>query len=89
MCLAVPAKIIEMKDDPLGPLAVVDYQGGRVEVSLQVVPDAKVGDWVLIHAGFALERLDADEARELWEYLEEAEITDEMPEDLKKSEDRT
>ncbi|MFW6286752.1 MAG: HypC/HybG/HupF family hydrogenase formation chaperone [Candidatus Sumerlaeota bacterium] len=88
--MAVPARIIKMQDtgeEPLGPLAIVDYQGGQVEVSLQVVPDARVGDWVLIHAGFALERLDADQARELWEYLEEAEITGEMPEALKALED--
>ena len=67
MCLAVPGKIIEVKrsdDDPVtGSLAMVDFQGSRVEVSLAFTPEAKQGDWVLVHAGFALNTLDEDEAK--------------------------
>jgi hydrogenase expression/formation protein HypC len=87
MCLAVPGRIVSIesgRDDPFsGPLATVDFQGSRVEVSLQLTPTAVQGDWVLVHAGFALQILDAEEAREMWEYLEMAEMVGEMPPELK------
>ena len=72
MCLAVPGKILTITNDeadPLGQLAAVDFQGSRVEVSLAMTPDAQVGDWILVHAGFAIARLEESEARETWEYL--------------------
>ena len=50
----------------------MDFQGSRLEVSLAFTPEAKPGDWVLVHAGFALNLLDEDEARETWAYLQEA-----------------
>jgi hydrogenase expression/formation protein HypC len=77
MCLAVPGKILEVRGaDPahVGPVGVVDFQGSRVNVSLAFTPEVSVGDWVLVHAGFALSVLDEEEARQTWEYLE--------PEDL-------
>lgn len=86
MCLAVPGKIdeiIEQSADPvMGRLAAVDFQGSRVEVSLAMTPEAAAGDWVLVHAGFALTILDEDEARETWEYLTLA-GSGQMPEELK------
>ena len=73
MCLAVPGKIIEVTaaDDnaPMGRTAVVDMQGSRIEASLAMVPEAGEGDWVLVHAGFALSVLDEAEALETWETL--------------------
>jgi len=72
MCLAVPGKILsvrEIEDDPAGPVATVDFQGSRVEASLAMTPEAKAGDWVLVHAGFALTILDEDEARETFTSL--------------------
>ena len=76
MCLAVPGKIIEVTKvdaDPVtGSVATVDFQGSRMEVSLAFTPEAKPGDWVLVHAGFALNLLDEAEAKETWEYLEQA-----------------
>lgn len=88
MCLAVPGKIVEMLDDGsgdapgVGPVAAVDFQGSRVDVSLAMAPEAGVGQWVLVHAGFAIALLDEDEARETWEYLE-ASGAGEMPEQLR------
>jgi hydrogenase expression/formation protein HypC len=72
MCLAVPGKITEITktDEGSGPLAVVDMQGNRVEASLVLTPEAAVGDWVLLHAGFAIQVLDEQDARETWEYLQ-------------------
>ena len=65
MCLAVPGKIIEQS----GEEATVDLQGNRLKVSTALTPEVVVGDWVLVHAGFAITQLDEAEARETWEYL--------------------
>lgn len=63
MCLAVPARIIELKGDN----AVVDAMGNRWKAKTTVLPDVKVGDVVLIHAGFAISKVDEEEARKTWE----------------------
>lgn len=80
MCLAVPGKIVEVKseetDGAVGAVGTVDFQGSRIEVSLAFTPEARAGDWVLVHAGFALQLLDEAEARRTWEYLDEAEIAE-------------
>jgi len=65
MCLAVPGLIIERRDTE----ATVDFQGSRVDVSLVLTPEAQVGSWVLVHAGFAINELDEEEARLTWSYL--------------------
>ena len=65
MCLAVPAQIIECS----GAEATVDLQGNRLKISTILTPERKVGDWVLVHAGFAITELDEAEARETWRYL--------------------
>jgi hydrogenase expression/formation protein HypC len=71
MCLAVPGRVMSVsgsEGDP-GRIAVVDLQGNRVETSLALTPEAGEGDWVLMHAGFAIEVIDEDHAREIWQYL--------------------
>jgi len=86
MCLAVPGKIVSVSrsdEDPLtGTLAAVDFQGSRVEVCLAMTPEADVGDWVLVHAGFALAVLEEADARQTWEYLNTAGLGD-VPEELR------
>lgn len=67
MCLAIPTRIIEIK----GTNAVVEFGGVRKEIGLQLVPDAEVGDYVLLHAGFAIQKMDEGEARETLKLLEE------------------
>lgn len=62
MCLAVPMKLIEMKAD--GHTGIAELDGVRVETALDLVPDAKVGDYLLIHTGFAIERMDEERALE-------------------------
>ena len=67
MCLAVPGKLVEVTDaeDPaIGASGVVDFQGSRVTVNLAFTPEAKLGDWLLVHAGFAINILDEQEAQE-------------------------
>lgn len=81
MCLAVPGKILDIVGEssgPLGPSALVDFQGSRLEASLAMTPEARPGDWVLVHAGFALTVLDEAEALRTWEMLREA-LGEELP----------
>ncbi len=61
MCLAVPARITRLEDSGQG---TVDYLGTEVRANFSLVPQVKLGDWVIIHAGFAISVLDAQEARE-------------------------
>ena len=71
LCLAVPAKIVEIKEDSK---AVVDFGGVEREVSLQLVEDkVKVGAYVLVHVGFAIEVIDEKEAQETLEIWQEIE----------------
>ena len=59
MCLAVPAKVVEIKDQ----LASVELNGVRRAASLMLLPEAAVGDYVLVHAGFAMQIVDEEEVR--------------------------
>ncbi len=61
MCLAVPAKIVELEGSGQG---TVSYLGSEVRANFSLVPQARKGDWVIIHAGFAISILDEEEARE-------------------------
>ncbi|MDD1611200.1 MAG: HypC/HybG/HupF family hydrogenase formation chaperone [Methylococcaceae bacterium] len=65
MCLAIPAKIISVSenDDDLQRMARVDFSGVIKDISLAYLPEAKVNDYVIVHAGLALSILDEDEAR--------------------------
>jgi hydrogenase expression/formation protein HypC len=69
MCLAVPAKLVACQ----GEEATADLHGNRVTVSTVLVPEAKVGDWVLVHAGFAIQLLAEDEAAATWAVLRDLE----------------
>ena len=59
MCLALPARIVELRGNEFG---VVDLGGVRKEISLAMVDDVQVGDYVIVHVGYALSRLDTEEA---------------------------
>lgn len=69
MCLGVPGRITEVEEG-LMRMGVVDFDGSSLKVCLAYVPEAAVGDYVLVHAGFALARLDEQQARETLEILE-------------------
>lgn len=75
MCLAIPAQITEMKE---GSLATVDILGVTRDIALDLVPQANVGDFVLVHAGFAIEVIDADYAQETLDLIRQfPELVDE------------
>jgi hydrogenase expression/formation protein HypC len=81
MCLAIPGKITTISgEDPLTRMGKVDFGGILKEVSLAYVPEAKVGDYVIVHVGFAISRLDEDEANKVFEYLREMEDLSELEE---------
>jgi hydrogenase expression/formation protein HypC len=70
MCLAVPGRITNVTDDPpLMRRARVEFGGILKEISLAFVPDAAVGDYVLVHVGFAISKIDEEEAGRVFEYL--------------------
>ncbi len=73
MCLGVPARVVGVRRDSTSPLVLgtVDFGGVRKEVNLSFTPDVLPGEYVLVHVGFALSRLDEAEAQRTLGYLEE------------------
>ena len=71
MCLGIPAKLLEVRpqDDP--PMGKIEFGGILKDVCLAYTPEAQVGDYVLVHVGFAISRIDEAEAQEIFRYLEE------------------
>lgn len=83
MCLAVPGKIIELiaAEAPF-ELAVVDFGGVHRRVSTACVPHAMVGDYVMVHAGVAISRVDEREAAKVLEALEQLDLGDDLEEPI-------
>jgi len=74
MCLAIPGKVISIAgDDPVFRMGMIDFGGVIKEVNLCYVPEVKLGDYVIIHVGFALNIIDEDEAQKVFGYLREME----------------
>jgi hydrogenase expression/formation protein HypC len=69
VCLGIPAQVVEFVAED--EIAKVEISGVRRNVSVALCPEAEVGDWVLVHVGFALARIDEDEARETLALLEQ------------------
>jgi len=72
MCLAVPGRILSIEgDEPLLRSGRVDFSGAVKLINLAYVPDARVGDYVLVHVGFAISIVDEEDARLVFQYLKE------------------
>lgn len=67
MCLAIPARIVELEEDR----AVVDAMGNRFKAKTTLLPEVKLGNVVLVHAGFAIALVDEEEAKKTWELFAE------------------
>src|SRR3974390_2096927 len=81
MCLAIPGKITSISgDDPLMRTGQVDFGGILKEVSLAYVPEAQLGDYVIVHVGFALSRVDEAEAQQVFDYLRQMEELSDLEE---------
>jgi len=78
MCLAVPARIVELEGDR----AVVDALGNRWKAKTTLLPEVKLGDLVLIHAGFAISLVDEEEAKKTWQLIAEISEFDDPPNKL-------
>jgi hydrogenase expression/formation protein HypC len=72
MCLGIPGRVIEITEDPTMPMGIVDFGGVRRETCLAyVADDVSVGNYVIVHAGFAISVLDEAEAQQSFELLRE------------------
>ncbi len=78
MCLAIPARIVELDGDR----AVVDAMGNRWKAKTTLLPEAKLGDLVLIHAGFAISLVDEEEAKKTWEMIAEIDKLQDTPDKI-------
>jgi hydrogenase expression/formation protein HypC len=78
MCLGIPAKVISIEESKMGK---VDYMGTKVRTDFTLLEDVKIGDWVIIHAGFAISQLDEKEAAETLELIKDNIASTEKPTD--------
>ena len=82
MCLAIPGKVLKVEGPADLPTGTVQFGGITKEVSLVYVPDVVPGEYVLVHVGFALSKIDEEEAKRVFEYLSEMEGLEGMMEEL-------
>jgi hydrogenase expression/formation protein HypC len=79
MCLGVPGKVISLDPDPLGmTMGRVSFGGIMKEVCMAYVPEVEPGDYVIVHVGFAISRVDEAEALQVFEYLRQIGELDEL-----------
>lgn len=79
MCLGIPGRILDTRDDAGLPMGTVDFGGVRRECCLAYVADqVAVGDYVIVHVGFAISKVDEDEARKTFEALREMSQLEEL-----------
>ncbi len=72
MCLGVPGQVMSIELDPLGMnMGEVSFAGIKKKVCLAYTPEAEVGDYVVVHVGFAISRIDEEEAQQVFQYLAE------------------
>lgn len=79
MCLAIPGKVVSISgDDPLTRMGKIDFSGVIKQASLAYVPEIQIGDYVIVHVGFALSKVDEAEAQKVFEYLKQMEELGEL-----------
>jgi hydrogenase expression/formation protein HypC len=83
MCLAIPGKIESITgDDPITRMGKINFGGVIKEASLAYVPEAKVGDYVIVHVGFALSIVDEAEAHQVFAYLRRMDELEELRDEV-------
>jgi len=85
MCLAIPGKVISIKEssDEIFKIGIVSFDGINREVNLAMVPEVQLNDYVLVHVGVAIQTLDEEEAMKTMEYLKELEdLNEELGPDI-------
>ena len=78
MCLAIPARIVKLEGDR----AVVDAMGNQWRAKTTLLPEAKLGDLVLIHAGFAISLVEEEEAKKTWQLIAEIDEFNDTPDKI-------
>jgi len=76
MCLGIPGKVLEIDERDSLPMGKVEFGGIVKEICLAYVPEVRIGDYVLVHVGFALSKIDEEQAQEIFSYIEQM---DELP----------
>ena len=71
MCLGIPGKVVEVYQQGDLPMGKVEFGGILKETCLAYTPEARVGDYVIVHVGFAISRVDEEEAQEIFSYLDQ------------------
>jgi len=77
MCLAVPGRVISIEERDLTSMAEVDFGGVKKDVCLQYIPDIRIGEYVMVHVGFAIQRMDEESALETLANFEKLGILEE------------
>lgn len=77
MCLAVPGRIVDVRDERGTPMATIDFDGIRKEICLAYLPDMTVGEYAIVHVGFAISRVDEASALETLAMFRDLGILDE------------
>jgi len=79
MCLGVPGQVVAIEESPIGiTMGRVSFSGVVKEVCLAYVPDVEVGEFVVVHVGFAISKIDEEEAKEVFRFLESMNELDEI-----------
>jgi hydrogenase expression/formation protein HypC len=78
MCLAIPGQISALHENAGVPMAKVDFGGITRDACMSYLPDATIGDYVLVHVGFAISKLDEEEAARTYQYLSEMDQLSEL-----------
>ena len=81
MCLGIPGKLVEVHSQDDLPMGKVEFGGIVRETCLAYTPEAKVGDYVIVHVGFAISLLDEAEAQEIFSYLDQISVMAELEDD--------
>ena len=78
MCLAIPGRISALHENTGVPMAKVDFGGITREACMSYLPEARIGDYVLVHVGFAISQVDEEEAARTYQYLSEMDQLSEL-----------
>jgi len=78
MCLAIPGKIVELGEKSCMRMGRIDYGGITREACLEFIPDPQIGEYVMVHVGFAISKVDAEEAARTYQYLAEMDQLEEI-----------
>ncbi|HET6246896.1 MAG TPA: HypC/HybG/HupF family hydrogenase formation chaperone [Tepidisphaeraceae bacterium] len=78
MCLGIPGKVVKTYREHDVLMGKIDFSGVMKQACLEHVPDVKIGEYVLVHVGFALSKIDEDEARRVFEFLDQMNQLDEL-----------